>query len=355
MENPITLLSQFMTQSHLKYRVFDMGRRVTQLSPETFLSFERCQKPYPYPFQRQALLGIIFWHDAQADYHLVWFLNFPLDEQGLLDPHSRDAFLKLLLDRVGSSMLAAAEGQKLAGALQDNPYTFTPVEQKMAAFNAKARATLKLPPSSHFPAAQRYFFGESDLSNWHALSLQGIADVAIRADEGEITLDLIEIIPKLPQAVFHSLCSFLEHAQPPAGLVEVLSQKLLIELEKPQPDVPNVIACLRAASNTPAQGLLDQMIQKTLNNKVSEHVEVLAVISGRIWPILKKPVIAQLFVERLAKNDAGQLGFSQLLADSLFMPEMRAPIMQALQHPKRSQILAHAVAIMFGQQDKTLP
>jgi len=354
MDNPITLLSQFMTQSRLKYRVFDMGRRVTQLTPDTFLSFERCQKPYPYPFQRQAMLGIIFWQDTQADHPLVWFLNFPLDEQGLLDPHSRDAFLKVLLERVGASMLAAAEGQKLAGALEDNPYTFTPTDVKMAAFNAKARAVLKLPPSSYFPAAQRYFFGETDLADWQSLALQGIADVAIRAEEGETTLELIDMLPRLPQPVFQSLCNFLEHAQPPAGLVEVLSQKLLIELEKPGPDVPTVVACLRAASNTPAQGLLDQMVLKTLQNKVSHNVEVLAVLSGRIWPVLKKPVIAQQFVERLANNDAGQLGFSQLLADILFMPTMRDPIMQALRHPKRSQTLARAVGIMFGQADKTL-
>lgn len=354
MDNPITLLSQFMTQSHLQYRVFDMGRRVTQLTPDIFLSFERCQQPYPYPFQRQAMLGIIFWHETQTEQQWVWFLTFPLDEQGLLDPHSRDAFLKILLERVGASMLAAAEGQKLAGAMQDNPYTFTPADAKMAAFNAKVRATLKQPPSAYFPAAQHYFFGETNLADWQSLALQGIADVAIRAEEGETTLELIAIVPRVPQAVFQSLCSFLEHARPPAGLVEVLSQKLLIELEKPHPDVATVVACLRAASNTPAQGLLDQMVLKTLQNKISHNVEVLAVISGRIWPVLKKAEIAQLFVERLASNDAGQSGFSQLLADILFMPAMRNPIMQALRHPKRSQKLARAVGIMFGQSDKTL-
>lgn len=354
MEKHISTLSQFMTQSGLKYRVFDIGRRVIQLKPDEFVLFEHCQQAYPYPFQRQAMLAIIFWHPENPAKRFIWFLTFPLDEQGLLDPYSRDAFLKMLLERVGESMLAASQGQALEGILQDNPYSFTPAEHKMAAFNAKVRVVLKLEASRYYAVAQRYFYGDMPLAQWQSLALQGIADVAIRAEEGEMTLELIEVIPKLPDPVFQSLCSFLEHAQPPAGLVEVLAQKLFIQLEQSKPDMQIVVACLRAASNTSAVGLLDQMIDKTLKHPISQNIEVLAVISGRCWPILKKPKVAQQFVERLAANDAGQSGFSQILVDVLFMPKMREPLMQALKHPQRSQQLGRAVGILFGQNDSLL-
>jgi hypothetical protein len=55
-----------------------------------------------------------------------------------------------------------------------------------------------------------------------------------------------------------------------------------------------------------------------------------------------------LFAERLAQNDAGQVAFSQLLADGLFMPGLRPHIMKALRSPTRSETLSRAVGEMFG-------
>ena len=83
-EAKITTLSEFLHQSGAKYRVFDMGRRVTKLTADEFVNFEWAKKPYPLPFQRSALFGVIFWHPEAAEKHYVWFLTFPLDEQGLL-------------------------------------------------------------------------------------------------------------------------------------------------------------------------------------------------------------------------------------------------------------------------------
>lgn len=44
-------LSKFLRQSGAQYRVFDMGRRVWKLTPDQFVSFDNCQKPYPYPLK----------------------------------------------------------------------------------------------------------------------------------------------------------------------------------------------------------------------------------------------------------------------------------------------------------------
>jgi hypothetical protein len=91
------------------------------------------------------------------------------------------------------------------------------------------------------------------------------------------------------------------------------------------------------------------MVTQVLKHRCSREIEVLAIVSGRIWLALAKQPICELYLEQLAHNDAGQAGFSQLLADLLFIPGMREPVMQALRNPKRSETLAKAVGEMFGQ------
>jgi hypothetical protein len=53
-------------------------------------------------------------------------------------------------------------------------------------------------------------------------------------------------------------------------------------------------------------------------------------------------------MEQLAHNSAGYEAFSQLLADLVFVPGMREPVMQALRHPERSKKLSQFVGKMFG-------
>ncbi|PHS71031.1 MAG: hypothetical protein COB23_01890 [Methylophaga sp.] len=345
----ITTLSEFLHQSGAKYRVFDMGRRVIKLSPDEFVSFEWAKKPYPYPFQKIAHIGVIFWNPAVPNKHYVWFLKFPLDEQGLLLQAARDEFLVMLLDRVGECMLAATDGKNIEGALKDSPYTFTPREDKMAIFNALATKSLAKKPSQYYDDALAYFSGQTDISTWQSLAMQGVADVAARLDEHEETLALIETIPQLPDGPFLVLSTCLESAEPEAGLVEVFALRLDVQLQEKQPDIACISACLRAASNSPAVGLVDQMVLHVLKHKCSQNIEILATISGRIWRVLQQKHICQLFVEQLAHNDAGQAGFSQLLADVMYMPNMREHIMGALRSPTRSGQLSRAVGMMFGK------
>jgi hypothetical protein len=345
----IFTLSEFLHESGAKYRVFDMGRRIVPLTPDEFIGFEWAKKPYPYPFKQAALFGVIFWDPKKSDQHYVWFLNFPLDEQGLLKQAARDGFLKMLLERVGECMLAAENDQQIQGALQDSPYSFSPRQEKMAAFNAMATKNLGLPPSSHYDDALAYFSGEKPLNEWQSLAMQGVADVAMRLDEREETASLIETIPRLSDKMFTAFSSYLEHAQPAIGIVEELVQRVEKELQESDPNITRICACLRAASNSPATGLVDHMVMHVLKHDCSNNVEILATIVGRIWRVLTDETICQLFVERLAKNDAGQAAFSQLLADAMFIPGLRIHIMQALRSSGRSEQLSHAVGEMFGQ------
>ncbi|GAB4289065.1 MAG: DUF3549 family protein [Methylophaga sp.] len=347
-EQQITTLSDFLHRSGARYRVFDLGRRVTKLSQEQFVSFERAELPYPMPFQRSALFGVIFWHPDASDKQYVWFLRLPLDEQGLLLQSARDEFLLMLLERVGECMLAAADGKRLEGALKDSPYTFTPREDKMAAFNAQATRHLGLPPSSYHADAHAYFTGQRPLESWDKLGMQGVADVALRLDDQPDIQALIKTLPSIPSEPFHVLSTFLENAKPATPIVEVLAQRLEAELKKKKPDISMICACLRAASNSPAKGLVVQLVQRVLEHACSRNVEVLAVLSGRCWYSLQQVSLCKLYVEQLAHNDAGYEGFSQLLADLVFVPGMREPVMQALRDPERSEQLAGFVGKMFG-------
>ncbi|MBE0438909.1 MAG: DUF3549 family protein [Gammaproteobacteria bacterium] len=346
--NTITTLSEFLHHSGAKYRVFDMGRRVVKISPAEFVDFEWAKAPYPYPFQQTALFGVIFWNPNLPEKQYVWFLKFPLDEQGLLIQAARDEFLVMLLDRVGECMLAAADGQNIEGALKDSPYTFTPREDKMAAFNAKATKSLAAKPSRFYQQAYNYFTGKHDLSGWATLGMQGVADVAVRLDDNEATLGLIETIPKLPEQPFQMLCTFLENAEPATGIVEVLSQFVDTELQEKQANIPRICACLRAASNSPAKGLVDRMVTRVLQHLCSQNIEILATISGRIWRVLEQEHICKLYLEQLAHNDAGYAGFSQVLADAIYMPKMRGHIMKVMRSPVRSEKLTRFMGKLFS-------
>ncbi|WP_438970168.1 DUF3549 family protein [Methylophaga sp.] len=350
-ELKITTLSEFLHQSGAKYRVFDMGRRVTKMNADEFVNFEWAKKPYPLPFQRKASFGVIFWHPEAPEKHYVWFLTFPLDEQGLLIQTARDEFLMMLLERVGECMLAAADGKQIEGALKDSPYTFTPREDKMAAFNAQSTHSLGLNPSQFYPEAHAYFTGRKPMDSWQTLGMQGVADVAVRLDNSSETIDLVRTLPKVPEEPFNVLSTFLENAQPSIGLVEVLAQRLDVHLQEKKPNIPMICACLRAASNSPAQGLVDQMVAHVLKHKISQNIEVLATISGRLWRSLKLPHLCQLYVEQLALNNSGSAyaAFSQLLADLMYMPDLREPVMRALRDPNRSQHLNRFIGKMFGK------
>lgn len=346
--NKITTLSEFLHHSGAKYRIFDMGRRIVKLTADEFVEFEFAKSPYPYPFKKSALFGIVFWDPKVPYQRYVWFLKLPLDEQGLLIQAARDEFLVMLLERVGECMLAAKDDQVIESALKYSPYTFKPREDRMAVFNAIVRKNLALKPSHYYDDARDYFSGKKDLDTWPSLGMQGVADVAVRVDDIDEILNLIRFISRLPPEPFVMFSTFLESASPAIGIVEVLSQRIKAELQESKPDIAQICACLRAVSNSPATGLVDQMVKLVLQHPCSRDIEVLATISGRIWRILKQKLLCQLYLEQLAQNDAGQAAFSQLLADLMFMPGIRPHIMQVLRSSSRSDSLSKAVGEMFN-------
>ena len=90
------------------------------------------------------------------------------------------------------------------------------------------------------------------------------------------------------------------------------------------------------------------MVKRVLKHSCSRNIDILATITGRIWRVLEQDAICQLFLEQLARNDAGQEGFNQLIVDVLYLPGMRPHIMKALRSPQRSKELTVAVGKLFS-------
>lgn len=339
----------FLRASGMKYRVFSLGRRVVPLIPEVFASFEEVKSAYPEPFQRRALLGLIFWHPEEPMSRYVWFLKFPLDETGLLVAASQAQFLERLVKSVGGPM-EGLSGRRIEAAAAGSPYLFTPREDKKVAFYALANKNLGLAASESYEEALAYFTGERNTDEWQGLKLQGVADVAVRLSTTDKSLDLRKTLPQIPDKPFGLLSAFWEHASPDVAIVEALAHRARVEAQEKEPNIIRIVGCLRASSNSPAQGLLKQIVDSVLAYPCGQDVKVLAIISGRCWTVLQYPDTCLQFLEQLAKNTEGQSVFSYLLADVMFLPGMREPLMEALQSPNRSEELMRAADIMLGAQ-----
>lgn len=343
----IRTIGEFLRKSGMKYRVFSLGRRVTQLSPETFLSFEQATSPCPQPFQKRAFLGVIFWRQGNKEESHVWFLKFPLDEQGMLVQSARDDFLEKILANATNPTLAGEEEKLIKSTLKAQPYFFTPRNDKKIVFHALAKKSLKLPPSEYYADALTYFTGDVNPEEWQHLELEGVADLAVRLSTTDKSLDLVRALPKIPDKPFGVLSAFWEHASPDVSIIEVLERRVAVEVEEKKPNIERVIGCLRASSNSPAQGLVKQMVDNVLAGPCGRETEILAIIAGRCWLVLQQPDTCLNFVEQLAVNTGGQNVFNHIISDLIYLPNMRVPIMQALRSPEISNNLARAARLMF--------
>ncbi|RDE24992.1 DUF3549 family protein [Motiliproteus coralliicola] len=343
---PIQTLTDFLSNANVSFRLFDMGRRVSKLSTEEFRRFEQAQTPYPLPFLQQAWIGVLLWSPKQKQQQIIWFLKLPLDEQGLLVQAARDDFLHRLARCVGDQLLEQNEGED---PLKDNPFAFTPDQEKMAAFHAKAAQILHQPHSVFYQPTRDYLAGLKDLNDWQQLGLQGIADVCDRLDQQNNAELLERILDQLPLPPLEAFCAQLEHQQPPHSLSRALSRRLHRELETGSCEATSIGALLRALSQSFDAQQRQQAIQAVLTTPYGTDVEVLAAIASRCWADLQQAELCQAFLEALARNPAGQPCFNRVLADLVFIPGMRPAVMAGLRNPERSDQLAQAIGGFFGQ------
>lgn len=347
----IDTLFEFLETGGLDPRCFDMGRRILPLPRETFLGFERTALPYPQPLQQQAWLALVLQtgDDLNRQDPLIWFIRFPLDEQGKLLQAARDDFMFQLMERLGEAA-ARSEAQRtqFETVLEDNPYAFQPKQEHLATLHARLTLDLQHPPSHFYDHARRYFNGELGWDQWSFIGYQGIADVAARhALEGN-DRRLAAAIPHLPPPPLEALCQSLEHTQIPPLLSEALLLRAKETLKTTDPDPQVITGVLRGISFSASERHRKALLTEVLQHVIARRHDVLAAIAGRLWQDLNDATLRGQFLEQLAANDRGQAFFDSLLSDLLYLGECRPGLLQSLRNPHRSGRLSKTIGAFFS-------
>lgn len=341
----IESINEFLRQAGFNYVVYDMGRRIVRLTPQQFNQFENGVLAYPTPLQQYAWLGLLGWQEDHKSHHFIWFLKLPLDELGKLNPLARDELLHYLVNQLGQRLLTTEDGTESATAL---PHGFTPGQESMALFHAKAARLLGQPPSRYYNHARDYLAGTQGYDQWAFVGMQGLADVVVRLQEEDNMGRLQQALLQLPSQPFGQLCRFLEHENIPPELATSLIHRVRHD-ETSEFFRDDLVAVIRALAGCTDSQLRQSLVRHVLEEPYGNDIEILAAISGRCWEDLWNSEICRLFLKRLASNTHGQSGFSHLLIDLLAIPGMREPIMQGLRDPNRSKELAQAMGQFFKQ------
>lgn len=330
-------IAEFLDKMGVVARYFDCGRRIQEIPAKAMQQFEDGDSAYPHPYLHHAWLGLLFWDPETPDMPLLWFLKFPLDEQAKLVPAARNEFLKQLLVTVGHNLQAIQDGEKMQGILDGNPYTFTPTPERQASMHATAKQVMQLPPSDHYPIACDYLCG--DLNQWQGVAVQGLADVAQRWQQHQT--ELINALPKLPPEPLQALCQCLENYKLSGALSKAISERINREREQQAPQGSVIAALVRAMSASQAEELRQRCLQSLLLDEQTTDIEVLAAIATRCHRDLQDPLLCMPFLERLAQHP--QATFNRVMADLLFLSELRNHILACFRAGDRSQTLITAI------------
>ena len=336
----ISGISDFLTQAGTEFKVFDLGRRIQEISKENFLAFEQGEIAYPYPLQQQSWLGIMVWHKDQLDDLVIWFVKFPLDASGKLTATIRDDFVYRLINK--EKIEAESEGNT-------NPYGFKPKQEHMATFHAKASFILNQDASKFYTHAQDYFAGKPGYDQWAFVGFQGIADIAARLNQEDNQVHVINALPQLPDQPLEALCQCLEHEHISTELTQALGERLESELKSSDADANIISLLIRALSGSEDSTLCSNYLQQVLDSEHAKHAEVIASISGRCWTYLNQTEMMHAFLENLAQCPEGQEFFNLVILDLVNIPGIQATLNTAIRSPDRSAQLSRAIGELFQQ------
>lgn len=333
----ISTLSEFLLQSGCQYRVYDLGRGIRKLSTQQFLDIENNKQPHPYPRLGFAWVAVLFWNKQLSGQHYIWFLKLPLDEQGMLVSAARNHFLGIVLEALGRQM-----DNKSPDELPEHPYGFVPGAQQMADFNSAVRHALKLPETDYQKAALAYLQTPAAF-NWQDVPLQGLADIVARLNENSIRALFLSCFNQLNEAVQLSLLNSLENHKIDVSLSEFVLQQMATHEQQSAWQ----IACLRALSQSQADGLVTAKLTALLNQTTETDTNLMITISGRHWYRLTHEGLLDRFMDRLA-TQAPSL-FAPVFADLVRLPELRANMLSLLRRPDKSDALTQAIGRLFSE------
>ncbi|MDX2320292.1 MAG: DUF3549 family protein [Moritella sp.] len=343
----LNTLSEFLLQAKTQFRVYDMGRKISKISTDDFMQFESAQRPYPAPLQRHAQFAITFWNKNENNQHYIWFLKFPLDEQGLLIQGTRNTFLNMVVESLGL-MLEKTPSEEEQERLATNPYVFKPSTDKVAMLNAVINRDFIRPESKFYPIAQHYFANKQGLDQWQEVGVQGICDVAARLNRDNNAAHLAAALPQLPTEPLFSLCLALEHEALPTVLSEALATLISQEIALEKPDDVRLSMLIRALSSAPAQGLRTDLYPALF--KHTDISQTIVALAGRCWHDFSDEVQLMAFFEAAVQQQQGEELFVYLFSDLVAIPTLRDKVLTMLRNPNRSNKLGGAIGLLFRQK-----
>lgn len=348
MKNAFSLTS-ILTQAQCDFKIVDLSRRVVEITHEDFCAIEQNSVPYPFPIKQHAEIGIAFW--TGEDMPWVWFLKIPLDERGLLTQKSLGDFVQYVAQAIDSknknNVCIEKETQK------QNPYIFSPQDDKKAIFHALIRAMLKEKESQYYAKAKEYLCGERGFENWQDVGLQGFADICARLQQenNETHKDHLKCIQNallhMPETPKYALLGCLEHVPLPEPLAEQLEAlinssvtKNNLLISRNEIDIFLVSAYLRATAGANPK-IRQRIIQNVLSNKALHHKEILMAIAGRCWESLSDPDLLLSYLVVLAQEN-DPLFFQKMVTSLVMIPKLRPALLMHL-HGHTSALLVDAV------------
>ncbi|MBD3585404.1 DUF3549 family protein [Salinimonas sp. HHU 13199] len=340
----IESISEFLLHAGTNFQIVDMGREITAIDAQTFLDIENAVTPVPRPRQQHAWFGIIFWNTQQKQNEYIWFLKLPVDEQGLLVPASRNHFLQIIVDALGTSLTEDSEEKQ---TLPDNPYNFVPNQQQMTLFNAYARQLLDKPLAQGVDDVNRYL-SHPAIVDWTQLPVQAIADTALLINQPEKKKAIKACLDMYAEDFQVALLSGCE----PVSLDNELIDSLCQVIEAGDAKIKRDQAILRALTTQSETSRIQRMLEGLMNDNASLDIDTLSVIAARHYSQLNDLLI-KLFFEQVAKCDEAK-GFEGALfkgffADLVQVPATRERVLGLLRLPDRSAALSRAIGQLFAQ------
>jgi hypothetical protein len=330
-------ISQLLAQTDAQVRIFDMGRRISQLNNQDFAEFEQLARPHSTPYLRHAWVGILSWHPEQPGKHNIWFLKLPLDEQNLLQPGPRDAFLQHWL------RVVAAPDKEHGEA----PCAYKPDANRMAYFHALAAKLLQQPGSQYYITARAYLAGDTGWDNWQGVGLQGLAEVVARMEEEgnqALVRDAMAHMPAVPRNV---VLGFLENTIPSHELTLAINDRLA-EVVKNNASAADLAAFARGLSQSINLDQRRALLQAILAHPQAVNIEVMASVASRCWHDLEGDILLQ-YLECLAKTDEQGQAFMPLVSDLMTLPGKREHVLTAFRSPQRSARLSEAIGQLMSR------
>ena len=342
-------LTRYLSELDGQYRFFDVGRRIRKLDKSQFQHFESQDVPYPFPYLQHAWLALFITQKGQLGNETLWFLKWPLDEQGKIIPYVRDDLVGRLM---ALEQQPKVEDSSIEDPLKDNPFSFNPDDIRRANLHSIIQAQMHRKPSSHYDVVVNFLqagtLNPQHLSEWQHLGMQGISDVAARLDSHKSSL--AHCLTKMPSEVYLAFAQCLEHQIVPHDIAQAVMMRFEEDL-KLEGNVSAVEAGMRIIGSCHSDALRIQAWQNWLDSPYKDQVATMLTFATRNYDDLAFiPDHIEPFLITLAKLNGNYNSFIKIVSDLLFIPGIRNLLLNVLRNENRPEILGLALQALLDSK-----